>query len=170
MTVICTQPRHTGDVTYRWIIVSEILCLGPGWPSVGMEPNLASPPRQRVQLSKTKFDCRISVHIVCAVTVKSEMGIDLATWRARIGLNYYHQCRYACRSLPVLWRRATRWGVGEVVSSTPLVLQGCIAVVSLSLILEYAFHKWGGLSEGEWRVWQNTLSQVGEWICPECRS
>ena len=60
MTVICMQPRHTGDVTYRWVIVSEILCLGPGWPSVGMEPNLASPPRQRVQLSKTKFDCRIS--------------------------------------------------------------------------------------------------------------
>ena len=76
------------------------------------------------------------------------MGIDLATWRARIGLNYYRQCWYACRPLPVLWRRATRWGVGEVVNSTPLVLQGCIAIVSLSLILEYAFHKWGGCPKG----------------------
>ena len=75
------------------------------------------------------------------------MGIDLATWRARIGLNYYHQCRYACRPLPVQWR-AARWGVGEVVNSTPLVFQGCMAVVSLSLILEYAFHKWGGCPKG----------------------
>ena len=71
------------------------------------------------------------------------MGIDLATWRARIGLNYYRQCRYACQSLRIQWR-AARWGVREVVNSTPLVLQGCMAVVSLSLILEYAFHKWGG--------------------------
>ena len=71
------------------------------------------------------------------------MGIDLITWRARIGLNYYYQCRYACRPLPVLWR-AARWGVGDVVNSTPLVLQGCMAVVSLSLILEYAFRRWGG--------------------------
>ena len=29
-------------------------------------------------------------------------------------------------------------------NSTPLVFQGCMAIVSLSLILEYAFHKWGG--------------------------
>ena len=28
------------------------------------------------------------------------MGIDLATWRARIGLNYYH----ACRPLQIRWR------------------------------------------------------------------
>ena len=70
------------------------------------------------------------------------MGIDLATWRARIGLNYYHQCRYACRSLPAQWR-AARWGVGEVENSTPIVFQGCMAVISLPLVLEYAFHKWG---------------------------
>ena len=75
------------------------------------------------------------------------MGIDLAKWRARIGLNYYRQCRYACRPLPVQWR-AARWGVGEVVNSTPLVFQGCLALVSLSLILEYAFHKWGGCAKG----------------------
>ena len=75
------------------------------------------------------------------------MGVDLATWRTRIGLNYYHQCRYACRPLPIQWR-AARWGAGEVVNSIPLVFQGCLAVVSLSLILEYAFHKWGGCAKG----------------------
>jgi len=68
------------------------------------------------------------------------MGIDLATWRARIGLNYYRQSRYACRPLPVQWRAAS-WGVGEVMNSTPLLLQGCMAVVSLSLILGYTLRK-----------------------------
>ena len=66
------------------------------------------------------------------------MGIDLATWRARIGLNYCRQSRSACRPLPVQWR-AARWGVGEVLNSTPLLLQGCMAVVSLSLILGNMF-------------------------------
>ena len=64
------------------------------------------------------------------------MGIDLATWRARIGLNYCRQSRYACRPLPFQWR-AARWGVEEVMNSTPCLLQGCMAVVSLSLILGY---------------------------------
>ena len=64
------------------------------------------------------------------------MGIDVATWRARIGLNYCRQSRYACRLLPVQWR-AARWEVGEVMNSTLLLLQGCMAVVSLSLILGY---------------------------------
>ena len=68
------------------------------------------------------------------------MGIDVATWRARIGLNYYRQSRYACRPLPVQ-RRAARWGVGEVINSTPLLLQGCMAIVSLSLILGYTFRR-----------------------------
>ena len=68
------------------------------------------------------------------------MGIDVATWRARIGLNYCRQSRYACRSLPVQWR-AARWEVGEVMNSTPLLLQGCMAVVSLSLILGYTFRR-----------------------------
>ena len=66
------------------------------------------------------------------------MGIDLATWRARIGLNYCRQTRYACRPLQFQWK-AARWGVGEVMNITPLLLQGCMAVVSLSLILEYTF-------------------------------
>ena len=68
------------------------------------------------------------------------MGIDVATWRPRIGLNYCRQSRYACRPLPVQWR-AARWGVGEVMNSTPLLLQGCMAVVSLSLILGYTFRR-----------------------------
>ena len=69
------------------------------------------------------------------------MGIDLATWRARIGLNLYsRQSRYACRRLSVQWR-AERWAVGEVMNSTPLLLQGCMVVVSLSLILRYTFRR-----------------------------
>ena len=86
------------------------------------------------------------------------MGIDLATWRTRIGLNYYHQCRYACHPLPVQWR-AARWGVGEVVNTTPLVFQGCMAVVSLSLILEYVFRRRGGCLK--WRGW------CGKVRCPK---
>ena len=66
------------------------------------------------------------------------MGIDVATWRARIGLNYCRQFRYPCRPLPVQWRAAS-WGVREVMNSTPLVLQGYMAVVSLTLILGYTF-------------------------------
>ena len=66
------------------------------------------------------------------------MGIDVATWRARIGLNYCRHSRYACRPLPVQWKAAS-WGVGEVMNSTPLLLQGCMAVVSLSMILGYTF-------------------------------
>ena len=68
------------------------------------------------------------------------MGIDLAAWRARIGLNNCRQSRYACHRLYVQWR-AARWGVGEVMNSTPLLLQGCMAVASLSLILGYTFSR-----------------------------
>ena len=75
------------------------------------------------------------------------MGIDLATWRARIGLNYYHMCR----SLQTRWRSSggllyqsgvASWGVGEVTNDTPLVLKGCMTVVALSLILQYVVHSW----------------------------
>ena len=71
------------------------------------------------------------------------MGIDLATWRARIGLNYYHMCH----PLQTRWRSSggqlyqlgvASWGVGEVMNDTPLVLKGCMTVVALSLILQYA--------------------------------
>ena len=73
------------------------------------------------------------------------MGIDLATWRARIGLNYYH----VCRPLQTRWRSSggrlyqtgvASWGVGEVMNDTPLVLKGCMSVVALSLIIQYVVH------------------------------
>ena len=76
---------------------------------------------------------------------KQTMGIDLATWRSRIGLNYYH----VCRPLQTRWRSSggrlylpgvASWGVGEVIKDTPLVLKGCMTVVALSLILQYVVH------------------------------
>ena len=78
------------------------------------------------------------------------MGIDLATWRARIGLNYYHMCR----PLQTRWRSSggwlcqpgvASWGVGEVMNDTTLVLRGCMTVVALSLILQYAVYSWSKL-------------------------
>ena len=78
------------------------------------------------------------------------MGIDLATWRARIGLNYYHMCR----PLQTRWRSSggrvyqlgvASWGVGEVMNDTPLVLKCCMTVVALSLILQYIVHSWSKL-------------------------
>ena len=75
------------------------------------------------------------------------MGIDLATWRARIGLNYCNMC---C-PLQTRWRSSggrlyhpgvASWGVGEVLNDTPLVLKGYMAVVALSLILQYVVHSW----------------------------
>ena len=78
------------------------------------------------------------------------MGIDLATWRARIGLNYYHMCR----PLQTRWRSSggrlyqpgvASWGVGEVMNGTSLVLKGCMTVVALSLILQYVVHSWSKL-------------------------
>ena len=78
--------------------------------------------------------------------VTKKMGIDYAAWRTRTGLNNYRQCRYY-HPLPVQCR-AARWGVGEVMNDTPLVLQSCIVVVSLSLILEYGIHSWRGSLKG----------------------
>ena len=96
------------------------------------------------------------------------MGIDLATWRARIGLNYYHMCR----PLQTRWRSSggwlyqpgvASWGVGEVMNDTPLVLKGCMAVVALSLILQYVVHSWSKLKGRGGKVrchWQGFTSQV----------
>ena len=75
------------------------------------------------------------------------MGIDLATWRARIGLNYYHMCR----PLQTRWRSScgrlyqpgvVSWGVGEVMNDTPLVLKSCMTIVTLTLILQYVVCFW----------------------------
>ena len=92
------------------------------------------------------------------------MGIDLATWRARIGLNYCHKCR----PLQTRWRSSggllyqpgvSSWGVGEVMNDTPLVLKGCMTAIALSLILQYVVHSWskvkgrggGGKVRCHWR-------------------
>ena len=78
------------------------------------------------------------------------MGIDLATWRARIGLNCYHMCR----PLQTRWRSSggrlyhpgvASWGVGKVMNDTPLVLKSCMTVVALSLILQYVVRSWSKL-------------------------
>ena len=98
------------------------------------------------------------------------MGVDLATWRARIGLNYYHMCR----PLQTRWRSSggrlyqpgvASWGVGEVMNDTPLVLKGCMTVVALSLILQYVVHSWPKLNGkgGYGKMcchWQGLTSQL----------
>ena len=85
------------------------------------------------------------------------MGIDLATWRARIGLNYYHKCR----PLQTRWMSSggrlyqpgvASWGVGEVMNDTPLVLKGCISVVALSFILQYVVCSWSKLRGGGGKI------------------
>ena len=75
------------------------------------------------------------------------MGIDLATWRARIGLNCYHmrcplQTRWRSSGGQLYQPGVASWGVGEVMNGTPLVLKGCMTVVALSLILQYVVHSW----------------------------
>ena len=75
------------------------------------------------------------------------MGIDLITWRTRIGLNYYN----ACRHFQTRWRRnagqlyqpkVVTWEVGEVMNDTSVVLKGCMTVFAVSLILQYIVHGW----------------------------
>ena len=82
--------------------------------------------------------------------LKEIMGIDLGTWRARIGLNYYHMCR----PLQTRWRSngsqlyqpgVDSWGVREVMNDTPLVLKASMTVVALSLILLYIVYSWSKL-------------------------
>ena len=95
------------------------------------------------------------------------MGIDLATWQARIGLNYYHMCR----PLQTRWRSSggqlyqpgvASWGMGEVMNDTPLVLKGCMTVVALSLILQCVVCSWSKLKgRGKARCHQQaTVSRV----------
>ena len=98
------------------------------------------------------------------------MGIDLATWRARIGLNYYH----ICRPVQTRWRSSgdrlyqpgvASWGVGEVLNDTPLVFRGYITVIALSLMLQYVAHSWfkmkgRGQSSKVRRHWWGTTYQV----------
>ena len=88
------------------------------------------------------------------------MGIDYATWRARTGLNNYHQSQHY-HPLPAQWR-AARWGVGEVMNDTPLVLQSCLWVIFLSVILEYAFHSWIGFLKGRGRCGKVHCPKLGD--------
>ena len=97
------------------------------------------------------------------------MGIDLATWRARIGLNYCNMYR----PLQTRWRSnggqlyqlgVASWDL-EVMSDTPLVLKDCMTVVALSLILQYVVHYWPKLRGrgGGGKVhchWQGSAFQV----------
>ena len=78
------------------------------------------------------------------------MGIDLATWQARIGLNYYHmscplQTRWRSSGGRVYQPGVADWGVGELMSDAPLVCNGCMTVVALTLILQYVAHSWSKL-------------------------
>ena len=105
------------------------------------------------------------------------MGIDLATWRARIGLNYYHKC---C-PLQTRWRSSggwvnqpgvVSWVVGEVMNDTPLVLKGCMTVVALSLILQYVVHSCSKLGRGgSGKVhchWRGSTFRMGQTINSLC--
>ena len=114
-----------------------------------LDGNLAPPPSNHLEsvgvaegilVVTDSVTVRVSLRSVIEDLTEVEMGIDLATWRGRIGLNNCRQSRCTCRQLLVQWR-AARWGVGEVMNSTPLLLQGCMAVVSLSLILGYTFRR-----------------------------
>ena len=100
------------------------------------------------------------------------MGIDLATWRARIGLNYYHMChplqtRLRSNGGQLYQPGVASLGVGEVMNDTPLVLKGCMTVVALSLILQYVVHCWSKLKGrgggGKVRChWQGCTSKLRE--------
>ena len=94
-----------------------------------------------------------ALHFCFLYSDKLVMGIDLATWRARIGLNYYHMCG----PLQTRWRSSggwlyqpgvASWGVGEIMNNTSLVLKGCMTVVALSLILQYVVYSWSKLKGG----------------------
>ena len=54
--------------------------------------------------------------------------------------------------------------------STPLVFQGCLAVVSLSLVLEYAFHKWGGCAKGRCGCGRVRCPKLGSGSAPSAEA
>ena len=137
-----------------WHPIIRLLCASLPPSQIGIRGISPHPlePDSMARRSVERYSCGYSVTTstclsYCTSTsllvnrlTEVEMGIDLTTWRARIGLNYSRQSRYACRPLPVQWR-AARWGMEEVMNSTPPLLQGCMVVVSLSLILRHTFHR-----------------------------
>ena len=101
------------------------------------------------------------------------MGIDLATWRARIGLYYYR----ICHPRGIKWRSShgrlykpgvTSWRAREVIKDTPLMLKSCMAVIALSLILQYIVRTWSepkGSTGGKIRChWCEATSRVRETV------
>jgi len=99
------------------------------------------------------------------------MGIDLATWRARIGLYYYR----ICRPLQTKCRNDARWlyqsgvsrcGIEEVVNDIPLVLKGCMTVISLSLILQCVIRTWPILKS---RGGSGKVRSHCRWVTPQLR-
>ena len=96
--------------------------------------------------------------VLFTANYKLIMGIDLATWRLRIGLNYHHMChplqnRWRNRCGRLFQPEMASWGVGEIMNDTPLMLQ-CV-------------HFWASLNGrgGGGKVhchWRATTSQVRE--------
>lgn len=87
------------------------------------------------------------------------MGIDLITWRTRIGLNYYN----ACRPLQTSCRGRVyhpKVGVEEVMNDTSPVFKGFV----LSLMLHYIVRGWfrlkgrGGSGKIRCLCWGSTLN------------
>lgn len=87
------------------------------------------------------------------------MGIDLITWRTRIGLNYYN----ACRPLQTSCRGRVyhpKVGVEEVMNDTSPVFKG----FALSLMLHYIVRGWfrlkgrGGSGKIRCLCWGSTLN------------
>ena len=83
-------------------------------------------------------------------------------WRARIGL-FHANCPGKSRRRNYFYQpSAARWGVDEVMNRTPVLLQGCLAVVSLSLFLEYVFRGRVGRLKGR--------GDCGKVRCPKLKN
>ena len=96
------------------------------------------------------------------------MGIDVATWQARIGLSYSRQSRYACCPLSVQYVEGGKMGSGggheQHTSSAPGLHGGRLPVTDAGIHAPQSFH-W------EVWVWQGLSSHVESGrLCPECES
>ena len=87
------------------------------------------------------------------------MGIDLITWRTRIGLNYYNACRPLQTSCRIRVYHP-KVGVEEVMNNTSLVLKG----FALSLMLHCIIRGWfrlkgrGGSGKIRCHWWGSTFN------------
>ena len=89
------------------------------------------------------------------------MGIDLITWRTRIGLNYYNACcplQNSCRGRVY----HPKVGVEEVMNDTSPVFKG----FALSLMLHYIVRGWfrlkgrGGSGKIRCLCWGSTVKET----------